>query len=155
MTDNELVRYIDLYQTLLYRLAYGTTLSHSDSEEIVQETFVRLYTSHNSFDDESAKAWLIRVCVNMCKNRNKLFWNRAREELDDSISGDVISDDIIVLKDALRQLPLKYRAVIYLHYYGGYQAAEIGKILGLSTSAVTTRLQRGREKLKDHLDWEE
>ena len=53
--------------------------------------------------------------------------------------------------EALEQLPPLYRAVIYLFYYEGYQAAEIGKILGLPTATVHTRLSRGRAKLKELL----
>ena len=154
MTDNELTRYINLYRTMLYRIAYNATLNHADSEDIVQESFLRLYTSHECFDDERAKAWLIRVTMNLSKNRNKFYSIRNRVELDDNISGDCISDDSIELKEALRQLPQKYRIVIYLHYFEGYQASEIAKLLGISTSAVTTRLQRGRDKLKVFLDEE-
>lgn len=154
MTNNELMRYIEMHRTMLYRLAYSATLDHADSEDIVQEAFVRLYTSHKELDDEAAKAWLIRVTVNLCKNRNKLFRVRNTAELDDNIpcADNSISDELIALKAAMRELPQKYRVVIYLHYYAGYQASEIGGILGISTSAVTTRMQRGREKLKDFLD---
>ena len=52
---------------------------------------------------------------------------------------------------AVNSLPPHYRAVIYLFYYEGYQAAEIGKILGVPTATVHTRLARGRAKLKDIL----
>lgn len=50
--------------------------------------------------------------------------------------------------DAVNSLPPHYRAVIYLYYYEGYQAAEIGQILGVPTATVHTRLARGRAKLK-------
>ena len=49
---------------------------------------------------------------------------------------------------AVNQLPPHYRAVIYLYYYEGYQASEIGGILGIPTATVHTRLSRGRTKLK-------
>lgn len=154
MTDNELSRYISLYRTMIYRIAYSATLDRADSEDIVQEAFLTLYTSHKSFNDESAKAWLIRVTVNLSKNRNKLFSIRKKAELDENLPGECISDDGIYLKEAMGQLPQKYRIVIHLHYFAGYQASEIAKLLGISTSAVTTRLQRGREKLKSFLDEE-
>ena len=53
--------------------------------------------------------------------------------------------------EAVNQLPPHYRAVIYLFYYEGYQAAEIGQILGIPTATVHTRLARGRTKLKELL----
>lgn len=49
---------------------------------------------------------------------------------------------------AVRLLPKKYGAVLYLHYYEGYSAKEIGKLLGLPASTVGTRLARGRERLR-------
>ena len=47
--------------------------------------------------------------------------------------------------------PPHYRAVIYLYYYEGYQAAEIGAILGVPTATVHTRLVRGRARLRELL----
>ena len=49
---------------------------------------------------------------------------------------------------AVNRLPARYRTVLYLYYYEGYQAAEIGRILGIPTATVNTRLARGRGKLK-------
>lgn len=49
------------------------------------------------------------------------------------------------------KLPPKYRVAIYLHYYEGYSSAEIGKLLKLPVSTVTTRLARGREMLRKKL----
>ena len=53
--------------------------------------------------------------------------------------------------EAVEQLPSHYQAVIYLYYYEGYQASEIGHILGVPTATVHTRLAQGRAKLKDLL----
>ena len=52
---------------------------------------------------------------------------------------------------AVNELPAHYRAVIYLFYYEGYDAREIGQILGIPTATVHTRLARGRAKLKELL----
>ena len=52
------------------------------------------------------------------------------------------------LLSAVNALPPPYRAAIYLHYYEGYQASEIGAILGVPTATVHTHLARGRAKLK-------
>ena len=48
-------------------------------------------------------------------------------------------------------LPAKYRLPLYLYYYEGYTAAEVGELLGLRPSTVRTRLARAREKLKAQL----
>ena len=58
------------------------------------------------------------------------------------------ADDADALLRAVRALPEKYGAVVYLHYYEGYTMKEIGKFLGLPAATVGTRLGRGRERLK-------
>ena len=52
---------------------------------------------------------------------------------------------------AVNELPDNYRTVIYLHYYEGYQASEIGKILGVPPATIQPRLARGRARLKELL----
>ena len=51
-------------------------------------------------------------------------------------------------------LPPQYRAVIYLHYYEGYSAQEIARMLGKTPSAVASLLHRGRRRLKTLLESE-
>ena len=53
--------------------------------------------------------------------------------------------------DAVLALPEKYRDVIYLHYYEGYSAAEIGRILNRKENTVYSLLSRGRAMLKETL----
>ena len=56
---------------------------------------------------------------------------------------------------ALELLPPKYRTVIYLYYYEGYSAREIGTLLGEKPATVFTRLERGRQKLRTYLEQED
>ena len=56
--------------------------------------------------------------------------------------------------EAVGRLKPGDRAVLYLFYYEGYSARETGELLGISQSAVTTRLQRARQKLKTILEQE-
>ena len=53
--------------------------------------------------------------------------------------------------DAVRALPTKYKDVIYLHYYEGYSAAEIGNLLGKKENTVYSLLARGRTMLREAL----
>lgn len=153
MNNDELRADMEKYRSMLFRLAYSCTGDLSCCDDIVQETFVKLYLRAKSFpDQEEKKAWLIRVAVNLSRNHVKSGYFRHRTELPENISVNDERDDAVALEEALRQLKPEYRAVIHLHYYMGYTAAETGKILHISTTAVTTRLQRGREKLKDYLD---
>lgn len=153
MTDNELKAYIGQYRTMLFRLAYSSTQSFTESDDIVEEAFIRLYTCSKTFPtDDDRKAWLIRVTVNLCKNRSRLKWNSCRGELTENTAySSHDTDESIDLKNALKRLKPNCRTVIFMHYYEGYSTEEIARYLGISQTAVTTRLQRGRETLKGFL----
>ena len=60
-------------------------------------------------------------------------------------------EDLSFVWDAVKKLPEKYREVIHLFYYEGYQTKEISKILSRNESSVRSDLKRGRERLKDLL----
>ncbi len=154
MTEEELKSDVERYRAMLFRLAYSTTGDLSVCDDIVWEVFMKLYSHNGNFDSENGKkAWLIRLTVNQSHNHTKNRWQKKRTELSEAAdSGGIISDDIIALREALKTLKKGYREVIFLHYFEGYTAAEIGEILKISQSAVTTRLQRGRRMLKRFLE---
>ena len=147
VNNDELSRYIKLYHQTVYRAVFSYLHNASEAEDIVQETFVKLFNTNKSFEsDEHCKAWLIRAAINLSKNLLKSLRYSHTEELDEAIPIESAAES--ELADALSALPPKYRAVIHLHYFEGYSAKEIAKILGVTVTAVTTRLARAREKLK-------
>lgn len=154
MDDNELCRYIKLYHQTVYRAAVSLVHNTAEADDIVQETFVKLFNSNKSFNsDEHCKAWLIRTAINLSKDLLRSFRYIRTEELSETIPAE--SRDERELAEALAELPSKYRLVIHLHYFEGYSSAEIAEILGISTTAVTTRLARARERLKSFMTAEE
>ncbi|HHX52176.1 MAG TPA: sigma-70 family RNA polymerase sigma factor, partial [Erysipelothrix sp.] len=62
-----------------------------------------------------------------------------------------LNDDHKVLQEVF-DLPLKYRQVIYLHYYEGYSIKEISNLLNKNESTIKTQLSRARERLKGVLN---
>ena len=69
------------------------------------------------------------------------------------IDSQVISytDEEKVLMDQIMKLPKDYRNIIYLYYYEGYKIKEIADILGKNQNTISSKLQRGRNKLKKNL----
>lgn len=153
MTDEELLSCVEKYRPMLFRLAYSSTGDLSACDDIIWEVFMKLFSSDKRFDSEDGrKAWLIRLTINKSHNYTRSWWQKNKSELTESSEEKTyLSDDIIALKEALKKLKPSYREVIFLHYYEGYTSSEIGKLLGISVTAVTTRLQRGREMLKNYL----
>lgn len=132
-------------------MAYSYTRNRADSEDIVQDTFVKLLKHDKSFDsEEHIRAWLIRVAANLAKNTVSSVWFSRREDLSEDIPTAEATDN--GLSAAMAELDGKYSAVIYLHYYEGYGVREIARLLKISESNVKARLKRGREKLKQYLE---
>ncbi len=151
MDNEQLTQYIKRYGDTVYRVAYNFVKAHEDSEDIVQETFLKLYRSDKGFDsEEHVKAWLIRVAANLAKNHIKAPAQSRRTELDESLPAPEAEDS--GLRAAMQELPEKYGIVIYLHYFEGYGTREIASMLKMTESNVKARLKRGREKLKAFLE---
>lgn len=92
--------------------------------------FLKLITGNRRFQsEEHEKAWLIVTASNTCKDALK-HWRRKVENIDDypSLSDTASVPENAVLSEILA-LPVKYREVVYLYYYEGYQTAEIAKML--------------------------
>lgn len=151
MDNEQLTLYIRKYGDTVYRVAYNFVKAHADSEDIVQETFLKLYRSDKAFDsEEHVKAWLIRVAANLAKNHIKAPAQSRRTELDEGLPAPDTEDK--ELHEAMRELPEKYGIVIYLYYFEGYGTREIASMLRMTESNVKARLKRGREKLKAFLE---
>ncbi len=148
MRDPEFTEYYDRMKDTVYRAALSYMKNPADAADIVQEVMIRLYRHEGGFtDDEHCRRWLLRVTVNLAKDMFRSSWFRKREDFDLDRITDMRAEDRNTL-DLILQLPLKYRMVIYLHYYEGYSYTEIAEILRISVPAVKMRAKRGRQMLK-------
>lgn len=141
------------YQDMVYRIALHVFGSPQDAEDAVQEVFLRLYTEEKSFEGpDHLRRWLIRVTVNVCRDALRSPWRKRRVSLEELPETPVFDrpEQGELYREVMR-LPEKYRTVLYLFYYEELTVKEIGGILGLRTTAVTTRLHRARTKLKEQL----
>lgn len=140
------------YADAILRLSYTYLKNTHDAQDICQDVFVKLLSETREFDSPAhERAYILRMTANACKDILKSPWRKRVYPLDSclEIPAPAAGDGSILA--AVNALPAGYRAVIYLFYYEGYQAAEIGQILGIPTATVHTRLARGRSKLKDIL----
>lgn len=134
----------------VYRVALHNTANFSDAEDVTQEVFVKLLETNKAFrDSEHLKAWLIRVTINLCRDKMK---KSSRETLVENVFPNKPNEDKSEVLEAVKALPEKYRNAIYLYYYEGYTAKEIGKILDAKESTVLSWLSRGRDVLRKELD---
>lgn len=139
----------------VYRVCYSFMKNKPEAEDMVQETFLRLLTSGQTFENNRhEKAWLIVTASNLCKDTLKKWW-RKHEDLDDYANilpaADPKEDTVV---EAVLNLPPKYKTVVYLYYYEGYATAEIARYLKSPEATVRSRLSRARSILKDQLGGE-
>ena len=146
----EVGKLYDTYAQDVYRLALSYLRNTQDAEDVCHGVFLTLVEKDISLFPGKEKAWLLKAAANACKNHLKSFWKLNREELDDRM---VFADDgDRELWAIVGTLPPKYRAVIHLYYYEGYPQDEIARILGITRTAVQTRMQRARNLLEKELN---
>ena len=150
-------RAIDRYADLVRRVCMIHLKNHADTEDIFQTVFLKYVTGTTEFEsEEHEKAWFIRVTINACKDLLRSFFRSRTVSLDDLLEQpDQVPEDHREVLEALLALPDKYRDVVYLHYYEGYTAPEIGTILHKNPNTVYTLLIRARDELRKMLGGED
>ena len=153
-SEEEANRAVDLYGDTVRRICMIHLKNRADTEDIFQNVFLKYVLRTAPFDSpEHEKAWIIRVTSNACRDLLKSFFRSRTVSLDTLIKKpqEMPEDHSDILK-AVLALPEKYKDPIYLHYYEGYTAEEIGQILGKNTNTVYTLLTRARKMLKTRLE---
>ena len=136
------------YRDDVYRLALSYTRSRQEAEDICQNVFLKLL-EHPNITPGKEKAWLMQVTANQCRNLLRSHWWKTSAPLDADLPAPPPETNSV--QQAVMALDPKYRVVVYLYYYEGYTAQEIGKLLKISQSNVSTRLYRARQVLKEQL----
>lgn len=139
------------YGDMLYRICVVMLKSRQDAEDVLQDVLIKYMERRDGFADaDHRKAWLIRVTINMCKNK-LLFYKRHPQVPIEQMAEFYQKEEDARLMDSLRNLPVGYKEVMFLHYVEGYKIRETAQILKLTEQTVKKRLERSRKKLKDQL----
>ena len=153
MEIQEYKRLTNLYIDMVYRVALNGCKNKYDADDIVQETFLKLLKCKKQFEsDEHVRNWLLRVAVNECNSMWNSSWRKKVILTDEQEDKPVFpTPEQSELYELVMQMSPKYRQVIYLYYFEGFSVREVASILKISETAVQTRLQRARNKLKEQL----
>lgn len=155
-SEQEVNRAIEQYADTVKRVCVLHLKNDADTEDIFQTVFLKYALSSTAFENaEHEKAWLIRVTINACKDLLKSFFHSRMVSLEDVRERAAVPETSSEVLETVLRLPEKYRQVVYLHYYEGYTAPEIGRILGKNVNSVYTLITRARQLLKQALGGEE
>jgi RNA polymerase sigma-70 factor (ECF subfamily) len=172
--DGALCELMVRWQRPLLSFTFRYTQNQSDSADVVQETFVRVYQSRSRYRPGSRfSTWLFTIATNLCRNRAR--WRRrhptvpldfttphgeegrgegswladTRAESPDQSLADL--ETVQAVKAAIGDLPHDLKTTLLLFQYEDKSYQEIADLLGCSVKAVETRLYRARHQLKKKL----
>lgn len=147
----------DDYGTLILRTCYLYLGSRSDAEDALQETLLKAWRHMDQFEARNnctAKAWLLRIAVNTCRDMLRTPWRR---KIDHAVAMDALPEmqaapdgDRELLMDVMA-LPAKHKEVILLYYYHGMTTKEISFVLKTSESTVSRRMAKACNMLHEHM----
>lgn len=158
------------YRAPLYNLLYRMVRNKMETEDLVQEAFIKAFSSLASFNDDYAfSTWLYKIAINNCidffrKKKLKTFpidrpieskdGNIKRELPDVSYRPDknlLSQEKDKLIEDAILSLPEKYRTAIILRHHEDKTYEEISEIMHIPLGTVKARIFRAREMLKKQL----
>ena len=137
-------------QILLYGRALG--LSHSEAEDVLQETFLEVCRSLGSWrGDGSLWGWIRTIAASKAMMRYRREKARETDLLDDELDPGSRGVDVPLrmdLESAMSRLTERSRAVVWLHDVEGYTHEEIAELMGMTTSFSKSQLARAHQKLR-------
>ena len=166
--ETALAPLVEKYKRMVYRLAMQITKNHADADDVMQETFIKVYRSIRTFRKDAAfETWLYRITVNEALNFVKRRERQQTSTLETASEAAYeataryraqIANDPHVHAEkaelrhhvtaAVNSLSLKHRTVVILHEFEGLTHAEIAAVLNCSEGTVRSRLHYARKKLR-------
>jgi RNA polymerase sigma-70 factor (ECF subfamily) len=164
---------VDLYKDKIYHLGYRMLNQRQEAEDVVQETFLRVYTNLDRYDEnQKFSTWIYRIATNLCIDRLRkrkpsysidaelpegegTDWHAMLASDDASPETELIlSETQQHIREAIQSLPDKYKSIVVLRYLHDLSLQEISDILEMPVTTVKTRVHRGREFLRKKLESE-
>jgi RNA polymerase sigma-70 factor (ECF subfamily) len=151
------------YYARCLRFAHGMLRDSADADDVVQETFVRLYRALPRYEDRQRfDSWLFRILGNCCRTANALHKRREAQDVDDdrvlyNVAAPDRPDSAFdaewgeEVRRALAGVPEYNREIFLLHYVEGFSYEEIERITGVRQSALKMRVKRASDHLRARL----
>lgn len=153
---------VDQFQQPMYWHIRRMVVSHEDAEDVLQETFIRIFRYIGDFRSESSlSTWIYRIVTNECIR----FLNKKKEEI---LSSEEMQEDLlnklmaseyvdyenemeVKFQQAVLRLPEKQRVVFNLRYYDELSYEEISKITDSKVETLKANYHFAKEKIKEYM----
>lgn len=163
---------VELYKDKIFHLAYRMLNNRHEAEDIVQETFLRVYKNLDRYDEnQKFSTWIYRIGTNLCIDR--LRKRKPSYSLDADMNDQegmdgysmipsddrspetemLLSETQRIIHESIESLPAKYKTIMLLRYIQDLSLQEISEVLDLPVTTIKTRVHRGREFLRKKLEF--
>ncbi|ALC85455.1 MULTISPECIES: RNA polymerase sigma factor [Bacillaceae] len=155
---------INKYKNLLYATILRMTKNPQIAQDLVQESFIKVYHQLGKYDNKgSFSSWIYRVTINHCMDEfRKKSYQMKQVEIDEERVVDSIHPEVILLKkEKSRQLerlistlPEDERMIILLRYVNELSYEEISELVEVPLSGVRNKLHRAKKKMRETVNRE-
>lgn len=150
------------YKDIAFRTSYLIVGNKADSEDIVQETFIKCYQNISSLKhNDRFKSWFFQILTRTAwANGKKKSHEIPQEDMTTYLNTNISCSaaDMVMKKEQtslmmslINDLPEKQRIVVVLYYYNEFSTKEIAKMIGCLEGTVKSRLHSARKNLKNIL----
>ncbi|MDH4223367.1 MAG: RNA polymerase sigma factor [candidate division Zixibacteria bacterium] len=151
---------VQQYKVKLFNLLYRMLGSREEAEDILQETFLRVYREREKYDfNYSFSTWIYTIALNLCRNEYKrrrkvkffsldILFNHPDLDSENFGNKNRLSS---ILEKAMNSLPVKYKKVFVLRDVNQLSYEEIALALSIPLGTVKSRVNRARRVLKKKL----
>jgi len=142
----------DMYSSSLYGIIYRVVQHEEAAEDLLQDTFVKIWNSFSSFDPEKGRlfTWMVNIARNLSidKIRSKDFRNNSKnQDLENAVNfideqrNTAINPETLGVRELVEQLKSEQKSILDLVYFRGYTHVEVADELGIPLGTVKTRLR--------------
>jgi len=150
-----------LYKRPVFNLAYRHTYDRATAEDLLQETFIRVFTNIQTVErSDTFSAWVYRIALNTCfshlrqkkiRTQKTLPLGDIEGKMDEAVFDSHETAVTKPLDEAIQLLPQKLRTIFVLHDVQGFKHEEIARMLGCSVGTSKSQLFKARLRIREYL----
>ncbi|MBC7398839.1 MAG: sigma-70 family RNA polymerase sigma factor [Mucilaginibacter sp.] len=153
----------DMYSASLFGVISRIVIDEATSEDVLQETFVKIWHSFPSYSADKGRlfTWMVNIARNLSidKLRSKDFKNHSKnQELENNVTfideqrNTVYKPELMGIKDLVQKLKPEQKSILDLVYFKGYTHVEAADELGIPLGTIKTRLRMAIIELRKNFN---
>ena len=153
----------DMYSSSLYGVISRIILDTPTAEDVLQETFVKIWNSFSSYSTEKGRlfTWMMNIARNLAidKIRSKDFKNQNKnQDVENNVNfideqkNTVYNPELLGLKELVETLKPEQKAILDLVYFKGFTHVEAAEELDVPLGTIKTRLRMAMQQLRKHFN---